>query len=251
MSRFCWVARCCVAGRTLGLALLLCLALPSDAAVSLTLVTENQPPLSFLAQDRVVGLSTSVVREMLRRAHLDGQFNLLPWPRAYALAQQSANTCIYSIVRSPEREALFRWIGPIAVNQWVLYAAPGFKGHLSTLDDARPFRIGGTLRDAKSDYLRAQGFTHLDLVTDEALNARKLLAGHIDLWIAAAGRAQTLISSDGFHSIRPLLVIGQSDQYLACQPQTPDEVVNALSAALQTMRKDGSLRALTGMFSSN
>ncbi|MBV8048434.1 MAG: transporter substrate-binding domain-containing protein [Paludibacterium sp.] len=215
----------------------------------LQLVTENQPPLNFEENGHAVGVSTAVVAEMLRRAHLSGQFSVLPWSRAFAMTQQTANTCIYSIVRSPERAPLFHWVGPIAVNQWVLYAGPAFKGHLDTLDDARPYRIGGTLHDAKSDYLRTQGFTRLELVGDEELNARKLLAGHLDLWIAAAGRAQTLISLAPYHGIRPLLAIGKSDQYLACHPETSPEMLAALNQALQSMRKDGSLRALTGMFS--
>ncbi|WP_215777693.1 ABC transporter substrate-binding protein [Paludibacterium sp. B53371] len=226
---------------------LACLSGRADSV--LQLVTENQPPLNYEDNGHIAGLSSDVIAEMLRRAHLSGQFSVLPWPRAYALALQSANTCLYSTVRSAEREPLFRWVGPIAVNQWVLYAGPGFKGRIGSLDDARPYRIGGTLRDAKSDFLRAKGFTRLDLVSDEALNARKLMAGHIDLWLAAAGRAQTLIAQDAFHGIRPLLVIGQSDQYLACHPATTPETLAALDLALQSMRKDGTLRRLTGMFS--
>lgn len=215
----------------------------------LQFMTENQPPLNYVDNGQVAGISTAVIGEMLRRAHIRGQFTVLPWARAYVLTQQRADTCIYSTVRSTEREALFRWVGPISSNQWALYAGPQFKGRLSGLDDARPYRIGGTLRDAKSDYLRAQGFTRLELVADEELNARKLAAGHLDLWIAAMGRAQTLIDTLDLKGVRPLLVIGHSDQYVACNPGVRPELIEAMNAALASMRKDGSLRAIGGKFS--
>lgn len=212
-------------------------------------LTENQPPLNYLDQGQVRGVSTAVITEILRRSRIGGQFSVLPWSRAYVLAQQNPDTCIYSTVRSAERESLFRWVGPIAVNQWALYAGPQFSGHLASLEDAKPYRVGGTLRDAKSDYLRAQGFTRLELVTDEALNARKLAAGHLDLWIAAMGRAQTLIDALGLKGIRPLLVIGHSDQYVACNLAVKPELIEAMNTVLASMRKDGTLRAIAGKYS--
>jgi len=218
----------------------------ADATPALQFLTENQPPLSTVEHGQVGGIATAIISEMLKRAHIDGQFSQLPWARAYVLSQQQADTCVYPIVRSAERGPLFQWVGPIAVNQWVLYGGPQFTGHLNSLDDARPYRIGGTLRDAKSDYLRAQGFSRLELVADEETNARKLAAGHLDLWIAATGRAQQLIDSLGLKGLRPLLVIGRNEQYLACNRGVKPELIAQLNNALAAMRKDGSLRVIAG-----
>lgn len=230
-----------------GLVLLACAG--QAASVELRFVTEEQPPLNAVQPDGSVGgLSTAVIREMLRRARLAGSFSILPWSRAFLQARQQPDTCLYSTVRSAEREPLFAWVGPISANQWILYAGPLFRGHIETLDDARPYRIGGTLRDAKSDFLRAKGFTRLELATDEEHNIRMLMAGHLDLWLAAMGRAQTLIERFHARGVRPVLVLNRLDQYVACHPGTDRAALAALEAALASMRRDGTLRMLTGRF---
>ena len=109
----------------LGGALAACLA---TSAWGFSFVTEENPPLNFTRDGQVAGVSTAVVREMATRANLTSDFTVMPWPQAYARAQESPEACVYSTVRSPERASLFQWIGPITRGEWSLFGRQGYYG---------------------------------------------------------------------------------------------------------------------------
>lgn len=190
--------------------------------------------------DTLVGRETDKVREMLTRAAVPHRIDLLPWKRAYTLALQNPNTCVYSTSRTPEREALFKWVGPTDEAEWVLLGRADHKFPLRTLEDARPLRIGTYHGDARDEFLRARGF-NVEPVQNDASNPKKLMLNRIDLW-AVGMRAGTLPPSmlELDKAIVPLLTFHRVKVYLACHRSVPDALVDKLNAALDTMRRDGS-----------
>jgi hypothetical protein len=50
--------------------------------------------------------------------------------------------CIFSTARTPERDALFKWVGPTDEAEWVLLGRADHSFQLRSLEDARPLRIG-------------------------------------------------------------------------------------------------------------
>src|SRR4051812_46813333 len=81
---------------------------------TLHLTTESAPPSSILKDGKVVGHATEKIREMMARAHVSIDIEMLPWQRAYNRALLNADTCVYDTARTAEREALFKWVGPVA-----------------------------------------------------------------------------------------------------------------------------------------
>jgi polar amino acid transport system substrate-binding protein len=123
------------------------------------------------------------------------EFEVMPWSKAYEKAQADKETCLYSTARLENRENAFKWVGPIAVNKWGLYALDGFKPAIASLKDARPYRIGGVERDAKIEYLRQQGVTNIVEERDNRRNPPNLTlnrkeAQKIDLWITSIADAK-------------------------------------------------------------
>ena len=80
-------------------------------AIDIEIYTENWPPLNFENGGKITGFTTDIVREIQRRTKIKGEIKLLPWKRAYFNALNKKNALIYSIVRNPQREGLFRWVG--------------------------------------------------------------------------------------------------------------------------------------------
>ncbi|UUZ51013.1 hypothetical protein LP420_16260 [Massilia sp. B-10] len=72
---------------------------------------------------------------MLARAAIDYEIEILPWKRAWFLAQSRSDTCIYSVSRIPEREKLFKWIGPINTSDWTLFGRSGRDYKLTTIEE--------------------------------------------------------------------------------------------------------------------
>ena len=124
------------------LALAALAATSTALAAPLQLVTENNPPFNFADGKDVKGTSTEAVRALIAKAGLEANITVMKWDDAYSKAQASANTCIYSTARVENREKLFKWFGPIATNNWALYALPAFDKPIKVTRDARFFKIG-------------------------------------------------------------------------------------------------------------
>ena len=220
----------------------LLLMLPVAAgAQGVRIVGEHLPPSSMMEGNVVVGRETTKVRDIMARAGIAYSIELLPWKRAYAQALREPDTCIFSTSRTQEREALFRWIGPLNEAEWVLYGLAERRLALRTLDDARGLVIGTVLGDARDDYLRQRGL-NVAPVTQEWLNPQKLLLGRIDLWaVGMAVGSKPFLGKEWEGKVVPLLTFNRVQTYLACNKQLPEAQAAAMQRAAAAMRRDGSM----------
>jgi polar amino acid transport system substrate-binding protein len=211
----------------------------------LYITTETAAPSSMQDSDgQVIGIATDKVRAALERAGLGYTIELLPWKRAYAAARTRPDACVYSTTRTPEREALFKWVGPTDSAEWVLMARADRRIGLRTLEDARPYRIGTYNGDARDAYLRSRGF-RVDPAPFDLVNPRKLLLGRIDLWAAALRAGSPVLEQNGWNGrIVPVLVFNRLDVFLACNRAVPDGVITRLNDAFASLERDGVLRRI-------
>jgi polar amino acid transport system substrate-binding protein len=228
----------CLAGLTAGW---------TAAATPLLITTEHAPPASMKAGDHVVGRETDKVREIMARTGTDYKIDLLPWKRAYTMALSQPQTCVYSTSRTPERDRLFKWVGPTDEAEWVFWGRADHEFPLKTLEDARKLRIGTYNGDARDEYLRSRGF-NVDPATNDLVNPQKLLMGRIDLWAVGMRSGVQLPPYEWTGKVVPLLVFNRVKVYLACNPSVPDELIARLNAALDEMRRDGTLARLARQY---
>ncbi len=223
----------------------LLLALPLAArAAPLQLYTENTPPDIMRDGERIVGISPDKVREIMSRARISYTMEIMAWKRAYELALRTPNSCVFSTSRTPERESLFKWVGPLREFDWTLYGLANPPFQLSVLEDAKKLRIGGYNGDVRVQYLQDRGFT-VDVAPDNFSNPRKLLGGRIDLWVTSHQLAHGLLEREGLvGKIVPLLTFHTSRAYLACNKAVPDATIGALSSAMADILKDGTAAAI-------
>jgi polar amino acid transport system substrate-binding protein len=229
------------------LAALLCAAASLAGASEpprLHLLTESSPPTSMRAGREVIGSGTEKVREIMNRTGTSYTLELLPWRRAYTMVQQQADTCLFSTSRTPEREDLFKWVGPTDEADWVLLGRADRNFHLRTLDDARHLRIGTYHGDARDEYLRARGFL-VDPAPVDMMNPRKLMLDRIDLWAASLRRGTTLTKQNSWgENIIPVLTFNRIGVYLACNRAVPSELIERMNAALEGMGRDGTMQRI-------
>lgn len=222
-------------------ALMLSLPRLSSAAERphLIITTESSPPSAMMGDGKVIGFATDKIRVIMERVGIDYAIEILPWKRAYLLAQNQPHTCVYSTTRVPEREALFKWIGPTHENDWTLFGRAGRNYQIATIEDARKYRIGAYNGDVRSDALIAQGFT-VDTVQDKLSNPRKLLVDRIDLWASSVRVGSAILADNGWSKqIVPVLTFKRTELYLACNPSVPNALVAKMNAALRAMNSEG------------
>lgn len=208
----------------------------------LLITTEHTPPASMLVDGLLAGHETEKIREMMTRTGTPYRIEQLPWKRAYTMAQTPSRTCVYPTARTAERELQFKWVGPTDEADWVLWGRADHSFPLNTLEDARKLRIGTYLGDVRDDYLRSRGF-HVEAVPNDLLNPQKLMLNRIDLWAMGVTTAPHQ-KQEWSGQIVPLLVFNRIKIHLACSLAVPDELIARLNAALDDMRRDGTVTRL-------
>lgn len=220
-------------------ALMLCTAGAAAQRPHLTITTEFSPPSAMTRDGRVVGFATEKIRLIMERVGIDYEIEMLPWKRAYLLAQTQADTCVYSTTRVAERETRFKWVGPTHENDWTLFGLAGRNYQIATIEDARKYRIGGYNGDVRSEALIAQGFM-VDTVQDRLSNPRKLLVERIDLWASSLRVGRDIAAENGWQKqIVPVLTFKRTGLYLACNLSVPDALVAKMNATLRAMNSEG------------
>ena len=223
------------------------------SAVTLSFLTEENPPFNYTENDKVVGSATEIVQQMSARSGHPAVIEMLPWDSAYVRAQAERNTCVFATARLENRERLFLWIGPLGNNLWALYGKGDFAVPIRTLKDLAPYRIGAVTRDAKGEFLRENAITNLKFVRDDRENPARLLLpadnpDHIDLWITSFYSGRSIAKAAKVSDVKLVFIAAEQPLYLACNPQTDRNVVRALSEALETLRADGSLARINALY---
>lgn len=232
--------------RLLLVALLLSLCAPTRAANALNLVTEEYPPFNMrdVKSGAFNGIAVDKVKELMHRSKQAYSLKLFPWSRAYQLALQIEDTCVFSTTRTPEREALFRWVGPLVQNNWMIFARADDTRAPKSLDDMHGYVIGGYQSDAVGEYLRIKGYK-VDLAAADADNPRKLLHNRFDFWATGEQLGAWIIAQGGYAGkILPLFTFKQTEMYLACNLKTEAKKIAAFNQIIAEMEKDGTMSAI-------
>ena len=222
---------------------------------SIVLLTENFPPYNmakngknFAQNDNIEGIAVDILRETFKRADISYSMTLrFPWERIYHLALENPGYGVFVTARVPEREKLFKWVGPIGPDDWVLLARGDSPITLTSLEQARQYRVGAYKGDAFALSLEKQGLAPVIVLRDQD-NARKLQAGQIDLWATGAPAGQFLARQVGISGFKTVLRFHQAELYLALNKDVPDELVSKLQKALDQLRAEGVLQKISAKY---
>jgi len=210
------------------------------------LVTEDYPPFNIVnpKTGEVTGLSTEKVQELMRRAGEKYSITAYPWARSIQMAQNNPDTCVFSTSRTPGREQLYKWVGPLVKNNWVIFARADDSRHPKTLEDLRIYTIGSYRNDAIAEYFSLKGF-NTELASTDADNPRKLLAGRFDFWASGELLGWEMLKQQGLTKmIVQLFTFNQTEMYLACNTTMSQAKVDKWNQILKEMDKDGTSAAI-------
>lgn len=223
----------------------LTLGAQAAAAPPLTLVTEEFAPYSYLDHGKVGGYATEVLEAALAQAGMAYSVQIYPWARAFQMARTQPNVLIYSIVRTPEREAQFHWIAQLAPRSVYLYKLKSrrdIKAH--TVDELRRYRIGANRGDAVEEQLHHLGLS-ADLAAQDETSLRKLVVGRLDLMVASERMLENLcqrIQVQCAQLERVMPMPGLGDYYVAASLGTPAATVQTLRGELEKLRNSGAMQ---------
>ncbi|OQY59082.1 MAG: hypothetical protein B6245_08585 [Desulfobacteraceae bacterium 4572_88] len=200
-----------------------------------------------------MGVTTDIVKAVLDRAGIDAKIRVYPWARAYSIASENENTLIYTILRLPEREKLFKWIKleGLSINMYLYRHKSRSDIAVKSLEDVKKYRVGVTRQTSTHVFLLSQGFkegVNLLPVNSEMQNA--LMADptlkRIDfttgdklslaMWLKKAGLPPDYWKEEVF--------LFKEDFYMAFGKKTPDALVERMKTAFGQIREEGKFDAI-------
>lgn len=211
------------------------------------LVTEGYPPVTFMKAGKPSGLVTDMVREIAARQGIPDNIRLTSWKNAYNMALLYPNVVLFSAERTPERESLFHWVGPVGKNSAILYARKGSGIKIDGLEDARKVAAIGTTTDWFTEQqLKREGFSNLLSSPDPRANVRQLMNGEVQLAVFTDITVPEIVREAGYSmaDLEPVFTVGRTYFYIALSRDTPAEVVAAWQSTLDQLKKDGTFERI-------
>lgn len=215
------------------------------ASSGLRIITEVYPPYNFVDKsDNVTGQSTEIVQAILEKTGTQAAIEVMPLSEGLALAQKGPKVVIYSLNKTPQRENLFKWVGPIGHYEQAFYANKGSTIVLNKLEDAKLVKkIGVYKGDAGAQFLASQGFNNLDESLTDAEALKKLMDGTVRLWLGNKNKEGLVITArqagvnpDDLVMLPTVLI--RADLYIAFSKDIPDSTIRAWQDALDSLKQE-------------
>jgi polar amino acid transport system substrate-binding protein len=206
------------------------------------LMTEEYPPITFTRNGKPSGLVTDIVREIAARQKIPDNIRLTSWKNAYNMARIHPKVVLFSAERTPEREKLFQWVGPVGKNSAMLYAKKGSGIRINSLEEAKAIAaIATTTNWFTEQQLKREGFKNLHSSPDPRANVRQLMNGEVQLSIFTDITIPEIVRDAGYdmRDLEPVFTVVQTYFYIAMSTDTPAEAVQAWQSTLDSLKKDG------------
>ncbi len=229
------------------LILFICLALfiSNSFAQRITVLTEELPPYQYKDElGDATGYGVALMKAILEQANINANISVVPWARGYNQALKRKNVVLFSMVRTPEREDLFKWIGEVDQLHYFLYKLSARKDlSAKSIEEARNYRIGVTRVSFEHDTLVNLGFSRLTTGIKYAQLIDMLNANRFDFLFASQGPLEEVLKETGYavDSVETDLHFEEIDQklYIALSKKSDEALAIKLRNAYQTVASKG------------
>ncbi|MBF0441332.1 MAG: transporter substrate-binding domain-containing protein [Oligoflexales bacterium] len=226
-------------------------AIASAGVDKITFMTEQYPPFNYEEQGKVQGMMVDILAEIFKKTNsrlTSKDIQLLPWARAYKSLQETPNTCLFSIGRSEAREKLFKWVGPVIDIKQVLLTKKSKKIKITEAKDLDKLQIGVIKDDYMDQHLTKLGIKKesIQKTSSSKANITKLVSDRLDGWaygdlpalweLKAAGQKTTDFES--------AYVFETASVWFGFHKDTPQEVIDEIQKALDTIKSEGKAAAI-------
>ncbi len=221
----------------------------------LKIMTEEYPPYNYEEDGKLKGIAVDTIVLMLKKtgSRLKREdIRIFPWARAYNDTLNNPGTGLFSTTRTPERESLFKWVGPVGINKMVLTAKKDRKITIQSPEDLKKYKTGVIIEDIVDQILSAMllGEGCLEKVSMTAHNIKKLNSGRIDMIGYGEDVAKWEIKRNGFNpsDYETVYVLQSKELYFAFHKSTPDDIIKALQKALDELKKEGEYQKIVDFY---
>jgi polar amino acid transport system substrate-binding protein len=206
-------------------------------AETIHFLTEEYRPYNYSSDEGPAGASVDQVALIMKAIDLPYEIEVLPWARAFALAESQPLHCVFTTGHDAERDKKFKWIEPLLVDHMVMVRREDADVAPRSLDEAKQFIVGTQREDVSATYLKEHGFQRIDYAASLDSTLKKLLAGRVDLMMTSEKTFETMQA--GGTPVEAALVLEGKQYGIACHKDMPEEIVSRMQVELDRLIADG------------
>lgn len=211
--------------------------------------TEQYPPYNMLINNQAEGASVDIVDRILKSIgskQTKKDIKVINWSRAYNMALKKKNYVVFSTLRKPSREDLFKWVGPIGKTVKDVIALKKSKITINNPKDFNNYQIGTILNDSAEELLESIGVdkSHIQGVSGTnaiALSFKKLQNNRIDMFALNSKvlKYHALTNGINWDNYEIVHTLKTGDVYLAFNKETDDKLIQTWQNALDKLKENG------------
>jgi len=215
-------------------------------ALPLEIVCTQWRPYIFRENAVLSGPVYDIAKQVLDRAGITFEYKIEPWARVYHNGLTVNNYLIGCLGRTPARENLFHWIGPVTQGIDVyFYKLKSNPIIVTNLEQARQYKVVTERGSYNHDFLRLQGFDKERIfpMTSNEQAMSLLSIKRYPLYLISEDRMVSLAKFKGIDpSIfeRVLFAFSVKD-YLAFSRNTSSALVKKVAAAYEALQAEGKI----------
>lgn len=216
----------------------------------LSIVTEEWAPYNYSEDGALKGFSIDIVRAIAQSLNADIDIQLMPTMRAKAWLESKRRTMLISMLRTPERETKYKWIGPLGDSSIYFYKLKGNPFEVSTLEDTKKVRsICSRQGGLTTSRLKAAGFTNLEAnASDGKAVYRMLIFGRCDLAVSDSPLGVIHLLKQMNYPLdavvqTPVKLVA-APIYIACSKDISDAEIARWQMALDKLKSSGAFQAI-------
>jgi polar amino acid transport system substrate-binding protein len=220
---------------------------------ALDVVTLQYPPYEYLDDGEVEGVAVEIVQEAFKRMKVPIKITLHPWDQSLAMIQKGEADAIFTIFKTPEREAFADYSHEVLMPQVVSLFVKSdsnvvFDGDLNKLSRftfgvVRTVSYGSIFDDTVNNGM----IRHIEISETGEENMKKLLQGRFDILVSNRYGALDIVKKmNKMDHVKELIPAIQSvPSYIAfSKKRSLTSLRDEFDSILRNMKDDGTYESI-------
>lgn len=218
------------------------------------IITENSPSSNMVIDGKLTGYGVDILEKMLQKVNSDktrDDFEVLPWARGYSMVQKDPNTMLFAMLRTKQREKLFKWVGPIDNSIVALIAKKERKIKINSIEDMKKYSIGTVKDDVAELAVKELGITSFDSISGTKAietSIKKLQRDRIDLFAYSYVIDTWKIKGFNPKEYENVYTLKEDSLYYAFHKDTDQKILDQLQNALDSLKKQGIVKEIISKY---
>ncbi|ODN41536.1 substrate-binding periplasmic protein [Piscirickettsia litoralis] len=219
----------------------------SFAIQKVKIMTENYPPYNYPGEDKKPeGFAVDLLKKVLKTINApqsESDIKVLPWPRAYSFVQKPGEkNMLFSMTRTEEREALFKWVGPITKTKIAVFATKDSQVSISNASELKQYKFAVVRGGISSILLGSSGVpsSNIKAVNKFDLIPRMIDRKRADLFVYEQNSAVDTMKRAGMDpsKYKSIFVLKEGELYYAFNLSVNEETIKAYQDGLDKVKQD-------------